>query len=246
MSASSVYTTEYYRHIESGSLASARHIVPLLIAIARPARVLDVGCGTGAWLSTFQRHGITDVHGIDIDAVPTDALLFPVDRFTRVSTLAPFEVGEPYDLVLCLEVAEHIEEQYASMFVRSLTSCGPVVAFSAAVPGQGGAGHVNEQWPDYWAAHFERQDFVCCDCIRWRIWNNPEIKFWFRQNTLLFVQRPFVDRLVFEAPGLDNGTGRPFAVVHPELLTRLVLSEDSHGGSRREGRSTQGPPSRHS
>lgn len=216
------YTAHYYRFVESGSLRSARQLVPLLVALLQPNRVLDVGCGTGAWLLAFQENGVADVFGIDLDSVPVDALLVAADRFARVPTLAPFESGRNFDLVVCLEVAEHLPERDAEAFVDSLTRSGPVVAFSAAIPGQGGTGHVNEQWPDYWAAIFGRRDFVCIDCLRSRIWNNAEIAFWFRQNILLFVDRSHVQRL---ASALGHGyedAASPLAVVHPELFRRTL------------------------
>lgn len=57
---------------------------------------------------------------------------------------APIELHRRFDLVLCLEVAEHLPASAADTLVRSLTGLGNVIAFSAAIPFQGGANHVNE------------------------------------------------------------------------------------------------------
>jgi SAM-dependent methyltransferase len=217
-----LYTAEYYRHIEGGSLESARHIVPLLIQLVRPARVLDVGCGTGAWLRVLREHGIADVRGIDVGAVPIDALLFPKDRFRQVAGLSPFDPPGAFDLVLSLEVAEHLPKESADRFITSLTACGPAVLFSAAIPGQGGTGHLNEQWPDYWAAKFLRHDYVCLDCFRWQIWNNSAVRFWFRQNLLLFVHRSRLGDLPAAVRASAPMMGAPVSLVHPELF-RLAI-----------------------
>jgi SAM-dependent methyltransferase len=217
-----LYTDEYYRHIENGSLRSAREVVPILLEFVRPVRVLDVGCGTGAWLLALHEHGVNEVWGLDIDSVPTEELLFPKTHFIQVQRLAPFDPPGMFDLVLALEVAEHLPEHDADAFIKSLTMCGSVVLFSAAIPGQGGTGHLNEQWPAYWSARFNSHDYVCVDFLRWRIWNNANIKFWFRQNILLFVHSPGLARLPPAVRYCRAPVAGPLPVVHPELFTRSV------------------------
>ena len=49
-----------------------------------------------------------------------------------------------FDLVVSLEVAEHLPSECAETFVDSLTGLGPIVLFSAAIPHQGGTNHANE------------------------------------------------------------------------------------------------------
>ena len=44
--------------------------------------------------------------------------------------------------------------------VEWLTASSDIVAFSAAITGQGGKGHVNEQSPDYWDNLFRECGFV--------------------------------------------------------------------------------------
>ena len=60
------------------------------------------------------------------------------------------------DLCLCLEVAEHIPKCFANHFCYLLSEAAPVLAVSAAPPGQGGHLHVNEQPRDYWIELFEK------------------------------------------------------------------------------------------
>jgi hypothetical protein len=62
-----------------------------------------------------------------------------------------------------------------------------VVLFSAAIPFQGGTHHLNEQWPDYWAALFKNHDYVPIDCIRRGIWGNQQVEWYYAQNVLLFA-----------------------------------------------------------
>ena len=90
---------------------------------------------------------------------------------------------------MCLEVAEHLPEQSAKTLVESLCSLSDFILFSAAIPGQGGLHHLNEQWQEYWVVQFKEKGFAAFDCIRPKIWNNSKIQFWYKQNILLFAKR---------------------------------------------------------
>ena len=94
---------------------------------------------------------------------------------------------ERFDLAITLEVAEHLPPERAAGFVEELCTLAPIVLFSAAIPDQGGTHHLNEQWPEYWVAEFSRLNYRPIDAIRPRIWTDPEIYWWYRQNCLLFV-----------------------------------------------------------
>ena len=98
-----------------------------------------------------------------------------------------------YDLAVCLEVAEHLPESSASDLVRTLTTLAPIVLFSAAIPGQGGVGHINERWPSYWKSRFEEHGFQRLDPIRPHIWKNRRVHWWYRQNIFLFAAREQID-----------------------------------------------------
>ncbi len=68
-------------------------------------------------------------------------------------------VGEKYDLAISIEVAEHIEGEFAGVFVDTLTSLSDCVVLTAAPPGQGGIAHVNEQPWEYWRDLFRARGF---------------------------------------------------------------------------------------
>ncbi|BDB66357.1 hypothetical protein Hc94105_0545 [Helicobacter cinaedi] len=92
-----------------------------------------------------------------------------------------------FDLVQSLEVAEHLPNEAAREFIALLTSLGNIVLFSAAIPYQGGTGHINEQPPMYWSALFEERGFVCFDVLRDEIWDMEYVEIWYRQNILIFA-----------------------------------------------------------
>jgi len=171
---------------------SAEHIVPLVFSLIHPSSVVDVGCGSGAWLDIFQKHGAKRILGLDGKNVDPAWLRIPKDCFRAVDLSKPFQLQEFFDLAVCLEVAEHLPKQSAPGFIQSLVRLAPVVLFSAAVPLQEGIHHVNEQWPVYWQDLFEQHGYRRLDLIRKEIWTKPEIQYYYRQNIFLFVREDLV------------------------------------------------------
>jgi SAM-dependent methyltransferase len=122
-------------------------------------RILDVGCGPGIYVKALQEAGF-DATGVDIDPrCPYIQMDVFSDEFCAAYTAAPGR-GYTFDLCLCLEVAEHLPENRAGAFVRLLTRVAPTVVFSAAVPGQGGHGHINCQPKQYWEQKFGEHNYV--------------------------------------------------------------------------------------
>src|SRR5690348_6943322 len=103
------YTSEFFSAIEQGALQSARVIVPLVLKQIRPKSVLDVGCGQGIWLMAFREQGIEDLWGVDGDYVDRQQLKIPADRFLARDLSQPLDLGRTFDLVVSLEVAEHLK-----------------------------------------------------------------------------------------------------------------------------------------
>lgn len=182
------YGADFYRYLDAGSLSSARPIVPLLKRHLNPQSVLDVGCGRGAWLSVWRRTGVSDVFGVDGAHVDLDALLVPRQTFASHDLVKAFDLGRSFDLVQCLEVAEHIPQTSADTLVESLVAHGKIVLFSAATPGQGGVLHVNERSFEYWSGKFEQRNFRRYDFLRPLISGDSAVEPWFRYNTFLFAR----------------------------------------------------------
>jgi SAM-dependent methyltransferase len=199
-----LYSREIFDTWRQDSRAGARAIVPRLREIFEPRSVVDVGCGTGAWLAAF---GLDDVLGIDAHA-PDDALDFPRDKFRHADLAEPLELDRRFDLALSLEVGEHLPEAAAAMLVKSLVSLAPVVVFSAAIPGQPGTDHLNCQWPEWWASLFREHDYRPSDCLRLNLWNDGDIPFYYAQNMIVYSDR-------LEQFGLEE-TAIP-RLVHPAL-----------------------------
>lgn len=193
MSRDSAYDLSYYRSEGlDPELRSPTVIVPLIVSLLHPKRVVDVGCGVGHWLSVFRKFGVNEILGVDGKHIRPEWLVIPKDAFRAVDLSHSFRLEENFDLAVCLEVGEHLPKDSADILVDSLVNLAPVVLFSAAVPMQGGTHHINEQWPDFWKELFGRHGYRRLDLIRKFVWKNPEVKFWYRQNTFLFVEENLV------------------------------------------------------
>lgn len=213
------YDDAFYHEHLSSVLMSARCVVPILIQMLQPKSVIDVGCGVGTWLKAFEEAGVTDYLGLDGDYVNRNKLLVDASRFLPSDLERSTELGRVFDLAICLEVGEHLPQQRARSLVRDLGNAAPVVLFSAAIPGQGGTHHINEQWPDYWKRLFEEVGYQRFDCIRPSIWTDTRIAWWYRQNLYLFISTHKAIDLVrkLEAMGIRSQEN------DVELISRDVL-----------------------
>ncbi|MFI5983633.1 methyltransferase domain-containing protein [Streptomyces sp. NPDC051555] len=213
------YGAWFYESQQDGSARSAARVLPLVFDLVRPSSVVDLGCGTGSWLAEARRIGAETVLGIDGDWVPESALRIPPDSFLRWDLSHPLRLeGRRFDLAMSLEAAEHLDPARADSLVADLCALSDVVLFSAAIPGQTGSDHRNEQWPTYWRDHFDRWDYQLVDCLRTRLWDDPEIEPWYAQNAFLYVS---ADRLAADERlrGAAAETGlMPLCAVHPGLL----------------------------
>jgi len=211
------YNDAFYRFLAVTSGASAHAVLPHLLDIIHPESVLDVGCGTGEWLKAFADAGVSDIQGVDGPWVNADALQIPRDCFRAVDLRVPIDLGRHFDLVVSLEVAEHIPHASADTFVDSLVRHGDIVLFSAAIPGQGGTFHVNEQWPEYWGKRFKARGYVGIDCVRPLVWEDPSVDYWYAQNVFLFVRdTTLASHATLQRESLRAGTELR-ALVHPRL-----------------------------
>lgn len=211
----SVATFEYPE--DAYNIRSASRIVPILVEKFHPRSVLDMGCGKGDWLKVCSALGIDDIVGVDGYNVPKEQLGFSSDKFLHKPLDEPIDLGRKFDICLCLEVAEHIEGSRVSQLFQNLVNHSDIIVFSAAVPGQGGDHHVNEQPPSYWKALFSEQKYYCQDLIRPLIWEDDEILWWYRQNIFIASKNKIEPEMNEDIPFL----------IHPEnyLAKEAALAE---------------------
>jgi SAM-dependent methyltransferase len=155
-----IYNPIHFMHFHESALSNAPGVMRAFEATFPDAKsYLDVGAGSGAYAAEAHRRGrrvIACEHSPKgrriaakqgVDCRPFDLTQNP-----------PADVGrETFDLAYCFEVAEHLPESLGEQLVEYLTKQAPTVVFTAARPGQGGTGHINEQPKSYWIERFERR-----------------------------------------------------------------------------------------
>ena len=116
--------------------------------------VLDVGCGEGHAVSFFHRLGLHS-HGIDGLLLNVKRSVIPIAHHDL--TFSQYLM--PVDLVLSIEVAEHIAPEYVDNFLDTLAN-GRVICMTAAPPGQDGHHHVNCQPSEYWVEQMKKRGYL--------------------------------------------------------------------------------------
>ena len=220
------YDDDFYSYIDAGARRSAELLLPTLLQVlpSNVRSVLDVGCGAGAWLSVWKSLD-SEVLGLDGSYVKSTQLLIKPEEFRAIDVSRSFELDKTFDLVQCLEVAEHLPKSAAATLVSNLCQHAPIVLFSAATPGQGGENHVNEQTHSYWRALFQRQGFTMYDPVRKKIVDDARIMSWYRYNTFLYVHDHCAAELgkALESYRVDAGSAPvDFSPLSYRLRTRLI------------------------
>ena len=187
-----LYRRGYFRMVDATSSRSAEPMAASIAAAFKPARVIDYGCGTGSLLSAFRSLGI---------AVAGTEYSWLARRICETKGLAPLPIDlrtpppQPplghADVAVSFEVAEHLPASAADSLVTLLAATAPVVVFSAATPGQGGQGHINEQPHDYWMSRFANKRMAYDDTQSADFresWQAAGVDFWYADNVLVFRQ----------------------------------------------------------
>lgn len=114
-----------------------------------PERYLDLGSGTGAMVNLARKIGI-EAYGVDVINGPEDWFLYH-------DLNEPLSLPMAFDLITCIEVAEHLHPESSSVLIDTIArhlQPGGRLVFSSAPPGQNGDHHTNTQPPWYWREKF--------------------------------------------------------------------------------------------
>lgn len=155
-----IYADEYYVKREKEPWRSeSRHIARVLHEYFEPRSVVDLGCAIGMHLQVFHEEGVEAI-GVEGNPTAIKHAVIPSEHIIHHDLREPLELPQTFDLALSIEVAEHIPERHADVYVDSICRLATRVVLTAAPPGQGGTHHVNEQPKDYWIDMFEDRQFV--------------------------------------------------------------------------------------
>ena len=158
-SPSAIYGDSFYE--SEACLMTGRHadeIARILFDRFKPRSVFDFGCGRGWLLDSFRKLGV-EAAGCEgasagVRRCPSGLLVFQADL------KRPVVLNRTYDLVTCIEVAEHLPARAAETLVASIAGAASQrVLFSASGPGEPGDDHINLQPEEYWLRLFAQHRF---------------------------------------------------------------------------------------
>ena len=222
------YTPNIYQAMAGPARAAAAVVVPIVRDLVPTTSVIDLGCGTGEWLAVFREHGSSRVTGVVGPCVDRKALHIAREEFVEHDLALPFVLPQRFDLAVCLEVVGHIPDERADVVVESLCALSDVVLFSAPIPLQHPVGThpANNQWPEYWAERFRRRGYQPIDAIRWRIWDNPVVPYYYSQNILLYASGSALRAQPRLADACERWQGKALPLVHPALYVERAAIRD--------------------
>ncbi len=174
-------------HVYDNGLAQGiEHILPYL----RIKTAIDFGCGPGWYVKLFHNFGI-EMQGYDGNPMVENmsSHFFNNGFYCQCVDLSEeVEAEEQVDLVLCLEVGEHIPAKYEKTFIRNLTrNSGHYILLSWAIPGQNGDGHINCRNNGYIIERLKLDGFYLNVPITNLLRANASCT-WFK-NTILFFEK---------------------------------------------------------
>ena len=213
MERENIYNQRFFQTMHD-HIYSARAILKILFHYYSPKSVVDIGCGIGSWLSVCSKMGISSLAGIDGKWLKKDMLISNNFDLITHELENPIPALPEYDLAISLEVAEHLPEKRAISFIEDLCNLSNVVLFSAAIPNQGGDNHINEQWQSYWYGLFRDNNYLGFDIIRHQVWNDEQVKSWYKQNCLLYVHKDFKETF-----NLVDNSKYPIDIVHKDIYS---------------------------
>ena len=124
----------------------------------QPSRVLDAGCAIGLLVETLRERGI-DAEGVDLSDYAIERAHAAVRPYVRVGSIAD-ELPRRYDLIVSIEVLEHMPPEEAEAAVANFCGHTDDVLFSSSSTDFAEATHVNVRPPEYWAELFARHGFL--------------------------------------------------------------------------------------
>ena len=220
-----VYSFGYPEHLaryKDIAKESAERILPFVHRLLQFESFLDVGCGTGTWLSIAQHHGVPVLFGVDGPWLDMEDFELDESQFRAVDLTRPLDLGRRFDLVCCLEVASDIPAEFEVVLMESLVRHGDAILFSSATMTQHHRPHVNKRWQSYWVEMFANRGFLAFDVIRPHMWTDETIGAHYRQNCILFACGEAAMKIRKAVREYELTPSFPLDVVHPAIASRPI------------------------
>lgn len=169
---SDIYNEEYYNNYDTGNgkvkyseavdiKTFLRNVADEIIQKYNPKTLLDAGCAMGYLVEALRDRGV-EAYGIDISDYAISNVREDIRPYCVVGSLSepfPKEIPTFYDLVVTIEVIEHLYEEDGLKAIANLCNYTNNILFSSSPDDVEEITHVNVQQPEYWAKQFAKHNF---------------------------------------------------------------------------------------
>lgn len=131
-------------------------IAERIVADIAPRTVLDAGCAMGLLVEALRDRGV-DAHGIDVSEYALRQAREDIRPYVRNASVTD-PLPQRYDLIVCIEVLEHLPEASARAATENFASHTDDVLFSSTPSDFSEVTHVTVKPPEWWAERFARQE----------------------------------------------------------------------------------------
>ena len=231
---STAYDRSYYQHYKGEPYERSPRWLTFFADIATPiARdlapktALDAGCAMGMIVEALRDRGV-DAYGFDISEYALDSARADIRPYLwQASATDPLDRN--YDVIICIEVLEHLSADDAARAVENICAHTDDVIFSSSPDDYQEPTHLNVRGPEYWADLFARHgmfrdldyepDYIAPWAVRFRRTGDPVPR-------LVRDYERMVDRLTRENRGLRQSlVERHEATINAEARVTRILAE---------------------
>lgn len=148
-----------YGNINVEEKPQANNIADWIKEVVSPKKVIDIGCGPGTYVYSMRNKGLNSF-GYDLDE--------RVDGKKFLTRKSIFDIEDNADMLICMEVAEHIPAQFSQKIVDKLVGMldnAGILLFTAGHIGQGGVDHINCRPKEYWEHLFTKKSLIRCPTL---------------------------------------------------------------------------------
>jgi hypothetical protein len=155
-----MYDRDFHKSIENDETPQAIRLAEYIKEHLSPTCFFDFGCSTGTYLYQIKKH-LPNIISVGFEFSDEAVQHAVCSDIIQHDLTTPLTISKsPRTLGLCLEVLEHIEDIHWKSVLENITKNCDRVIFSAAVPGQGGVGHINCRLKIVWIKRFHELGWV--------------------------------------------------------------------------------------